>query len=33
MIYNSSQMQVDSVLASNSILIEKLCTELNECKK
>ena len=33
MIYNSSQMQVDSVLACNSILIEKLCTKLNECKK
>ena len=32
-IYNSDQMQVDSVLASNGVLIEKLSTELNECKK
>ena len=32
-IYNSDEMQVDSVLASNSVLIEKLSTELNECKK
>ena len=32
-IYNSNQLQVDSVLASNGVLIEKLCTELNECKK
>ena len=32
-IYNSNQMQVDSVLASNSVLIEKLCSELNEFKK
>jgi len=31
--YNSRQMQIDSVLASNVVLIEKLCAELNECKK
>ncbi len=32
-IYNGSQMQVDSVLASNVVLIERLRTELNESKK